>query len=188
MFFNLQEKTEFEWNRSGKRILKKYFQNFLKSNNFKHYSRNTSLGAVFVGRFVRTIGDLFKRPVFELSDDNLIDLLPIKTKQYCNRVHCTIKLTLFQASLKKNESHVYQNLSQKRIKIESKFGIHNFVRTADMKKIFSKRHMTNWSYILYEITEFFLIQYRVIALIYYPSVMMKPWWRKKTRINIKRER
>ena len=65
----------------GKEFYNKIFQDFLNKNNIKHYSRNTSLGAVFAERFNRTIRDLLKRPVFEKADGNWIDVIPIITKQ-----------------------------------------------------------------------------------------------------------
>ena len=64
----------------GKEVFDNIFQIFLNSN-IKHYSRNTSLGAVFAERFIRTIRDLLKRPVFERGDGNWIDILPTITKK-----------------------------------------------------------------------------------------------------------
>ena len=58
-----------------------------------------------------------------------------------------------QASLKKNEGYVYKNLLDKRKKITPNFQINYFVRTADLKKTFSKSDTANWSYKLYKITE-----------------------------------
>ena len=48
---------------------------------------------------------------------------------------------------------MYKNLLDKRKKINPKFQINDLVRTADLKKTFSKGDMTNWSYQLYKITE-----------------------------------
>ena len=62
-------------------------------------------------------------------------------------------MTPIQASLKKNEGYVYKNLLDKRNKIKPKYEIGDSVRTADLKKTFSKRDTTNWSYKLYKITE-----------------------------------
>ena len=62
-------------------------------------------------------------------------------------------MTPIQASLKKNEGYVYKNILDKRKKIKPKFQIDNLVRTADLKKTFSKGDMTNWSYKLYKISE-----------------------------------
>ena len=55
--------------------------------------------------------------------------------------------------MKKNEGYVYKNLLVKRKKVKPKFQIDDLVRTADLKKTFSKGDTTNWSYKLYKITE-----------------------------------
>ena len=137
----------------GKEFRNNIIQDFLNKNNIKLYSRNNSFGAVLVERFNRTIRDLLKRPVFEKGDGNWIDVLPTITKQYNNEVPSSTKLSPIQASLKKNEGYVYKNLLDKRKKIKPKFQINDLVRTADLKKTFSKGDTTNWSYKLYKITE-----------------------------------
>ena len=137
----------------GKEFYINIFQDVLNKNNIKLYSRNSSYGAVFPERFNRIIRDLLKKPVFERGDINWIDILPIITKQYNNKIHSSTKLTPIQASLKKNEGYVYKNLLDKRNKIKPKFQINDLVRTADLKKTFSKSDTTNWSYKLYKITE-----------------------------------
>ena len=137
----------------GTEFNNKIFQDFLSKNNIKLLSRNTDLGAVFAERFDRTIGDLLKRPVFEKRDGNWHDILPTITKQHNNRVHLTTMLTAIQASLRKNEVYVYKDLLDKREKVKPKFQVNDLVRTADLKKTFSKSDTTNWSYKLYKITE-----------------------------------
>ena len=137
----------------GKEFYNNIFQEFLNKNNIKLYSRNSSYGAVFAERFNRTIRDLLKKIVFEYGDANWIDVLQTITKQYNNKVHSSTKLTPIQASLKKNEGYVYKNLLDKRKKIKPKFQVNDLVRTADLKKTFSKGDTTNWSYNLYKITE-----------------------------------
>ena len=137
----------------GREFYNKIFQDFLNKNDIKHYSRNSSYGAVFAERFNRTIRDLLKRPVFERGDGKWVDILPAITKQYINTVHSSTKLTPKDASLEKNEGFVYKNLLDKRKKVKPKFQINDLVRTADLKKTFSKGDTTNWSYKLYKITE-----------------------------------
>ena len=66
---------------SGKDFYNIPFQNFLNNNNFRHYSRISSIGGVFAERFTRTIRYLLRRPVLEKSDGNWIDILPTITKQ-----------------------------------------------------------------------------------------------------------
>ena len=137
----------------GKEFYNNIFQDFLNKNNIKLYSRNSSYGAVFAERFNRTIRDLLKKVVFEHGDAKWIDILPTKTKQYNNRVHSSTKLSPKDASLKKNEGYVYKILLDKRKKIKPKHEIGDLVRTADLRKTFSKGDTTNWSYKLYKITQ-----------------------------------
>ena len=92
----------------GKEFYNNIFQDFLNKNNIKHYSRNSSYGAVFAERFNRTIRDLLKKIVFEQGDGNWIDVLQTITKQYNNRVHSSTKLSPKDASLEKNEGYVYK--------------------------------------------------------------------------------
>ena len=137
----------------GREFYNNIFQDFLNKNNIKLYSRNSSFGIVFAERFNRTIRDLLKKIVFEQGDAKCIDILPTITKQYYNRILSSTKLTPIQASLKKNEGYVYKNLLDKRKKVKPKFQINDLVRTADLKKTFSKGDTTNWSNKLYKITE-----------------------------------
>ena len=137
----------------GKEFYNNIFQEFLNKNNIKLYSRNSSYGAVFAERFNRTIRDLLKKIVFEQGDGNWIDILPTITEQYNNRRHTSTKLSPKDASLKKNEGFVYKNLLDKRKKVKPKYEIGDLVRTADLKKTFSKGDTTNWSYKMYKITE-----------------------------------
>ena len=139
----------------GREFYNNTFQDFLNKNNIELYSRNTFLGAVFAERFNRTIRDLLKKIVFEQGDGNWIDILPTITKQYNYKIHSSTKVTPIQASLKKNEGYVYKNLLDRRKKIIPKFQINDLVRTAVLKKTFSKGDTTNWSYKLYKITEIF---------------------------------
>ena len=137
----------------GKEFYNNIFQDFLNKNNIKLYSRNSSYGAVFAERFNRTIRDLLKKIVFEQGDAKWIDVLQTITKQYNSRIHSSTKLSPIQASLKKNEGFVYKNLLDKRKKVKPKYEIGDLVRTADLKRTFSKGDTTNWSYKMYKITE-----------------------------------
>ena len=137
----------------GKEFYNIIFQDFLNKNSIKLFSRNSSYGAVFAERFNRTIRDLLKKIVFEKGDANWVDVLPTITKQYNNRKHTSTKLSPEDGSLKKNEGFVYKNLLDKRKKVKPKFQINDLVRTADLKKSFSKENTTNWSYKLFKITE-----------------------------------
>ena len=58
-----------------------------------------------------------------------------------------------QASKKSKEKEVYSNLQDRRVRQKPKFKLGELVRTADIKKVFSKGDSTNYSYKLYTITE-----------------------------------
>ena len=62
-------------------------------------------------------------------------------------------MTPIQASKKSNERKVYSNLKDKKEIRKPKFKLGQLVRTADIKRVFSKHDSTNWSYKVYTITE-----------------------------------
>ena len=137
----------------GKEFYNSIFQNFLKNNNIKPYSRNSSIGAVFAERLNKSMGNLPKKFVFERRDANWIDALPTITKQCNNRIHSSTKLYRIQASLKKNKGFVCIKLLDERKKLKPKFQVNDLVRTAVLRRTFSKGDTTNWSHKLYKITE-----------------------------------
>ena len=126
------------------------FNEFLKLNIIKNYSRNKSLGPVFAERFTRTIRNLLKKPVFLKGNAKWLSELPSVFKQYNITIHHSLKMISIDAS---NEKEVYSNLQDKREKQKPVYNLGHFVRTADNKRVFSKGDSTNWSYKLYTITE-----------------------------------
>ena len=129
------------------------FQNFLKSKNIQHYSRFTDKGPSIAERVIRTLRNLLKKPVFEKGNANWISELPSVIRQYNNTIHHSIKMTPVQASRKSNEKVVYLDLQDKRRKLNPKYKLGQLVRTADIKKVFSKGDSINYRYKLYTITD-----------------------------------
>ena len=137
----------------GKEYVNKIFNELLNNNKIKRYSRYTDKGAVFAERFNKTIRNLSKKPVFEKGNADWLSELSSVTKQYNNTIHHSIKMTPVQASKKSKEKEVFSNLQDRRVKQKPKFRLGQLVRTADIKKVFSKGDSTNYSYKLYTITE-----------------------------------
>ena len=129
------------------------FQNFLKSKNIHHYSRFTDKGPSIAERVIRTVRSLLKKPVFLAGEASWINELPSVIKKYNISIHSSTKMTPIQASKKINEKLVFSNLRDNGVKRQPKFKLGQLVRTADIKKVFSKGDSTNWSYKLYTITE-----------------------------------
>ena len=137
----------------GTEFYNNIFQNFLKIKNIHHYSRFTDKRPSIAERVIRTVRNLLKKPVFLAGNADWLSELPSVIKQYNNTIHHSIKMTPNQASKKSNEKAVFDNLRDDREKQKPKFQLGQLVRTAVIKKVFSKGDSTNWSYKLYTITE-----------------------------------
>ena len=125
----------------------------MKSKNIQHYSRFTDKGPSIAERVIRTVRNLLKKPIFLAGNADWLSELPSVIKKNNNIIHHSTKMTPIQASKKSNEKIVYSNLQDKRKKLNPKFKLGQLVRTADIKRVFSKGDSTNYSYILYTITE-----------------------------------
>ena len=137
----------------GSEFYNSTFQIFLKVKSIHHYCRFTDKGPSIAERVIRTVRKLLKKPVFEKEKADWLSELPSVIKQYNNTIHSSIKMTPNQASKKSNEKIVYNNLKDKREFRKPKFKLGQLVRTADIKRVFSKGDSTNYSYKLYTITE-----------------------------------
>ena len=137
----------------GSEFYNSIFQNFLKSKSIHHYSRYTDKGPSIAERVIRTMRNLLKKPVFEKGNADWLSELSAVVNKYNNTIHNSIKMTPVQASKKSNEKLVYNNLKDDRKVRKPKFKLGQLVRTADIKRVFSKGDSTNWSYKLYTITE-----------------------------------
>ena len=137
----------------GTEFYNNVFQNFIKNKKIHHYSRYTDKGPSIAERVIRTIRNLLKKPVFEKGNADWISELHSVVKKYNNTIHHSIKMTPIQASKKSNEKIVYNNLKDNRQAHKPKYKLGQLVRTADIKRVFSKGDSTNYSYKLYTITE-----------------------------------
>ena len=137
----------------GSEFYNSIFQNFLKSKNIHHYSRFTDKGPSIAERVIRNVRSLLKKPIFLAGKADWLSELPSIIKQYNNIIHHSVKITPVQASKKSNEKKVFDNLRDDRQKQRPKFKLGQLVRTADIKRVFSKGDSTNYSYKLYTITE-----------------------------------
>ena len=113
----------------------------------------TDKGPSIAERVNRTIRNLIKQPVFEKGRADWLPELPSVIEKYNIKIHRSTKKTPTQASKKSNEKLVFSNLQDKRKILNPKFNIAQLVRTADIKRVFSKGDSINYSYKLYTITE-----------------------------------
>ena len=125
----------------------------MKTKNIYLYSRFIDKIPSIAERVIRRIKILEKKPVFLAGNADWLSELPSIVKKYNNTIHHSIKVTPNQASKKSNERKVYSKLQDKRRKLNPQYKLGQLVRTADIKRVFSKRDSTNYSYKLYTITE-----------------------------------
>ena len=130
-----------------------FFQNFLKVKKIHHYSRYTEKGPSKAERVIRSIRNLLKKPVFQKGNADWLSEPPSVIKQYKKTTHSSTKKKPIDASKKSNEKLVYSNLQDKRKILNAKYSLGQLVRTADIKRVFSKGDSTNWSYEFYTINE-----------------------------------
>ena len=124
-------------------------------------------GSSIAERMIRTRRNLLKKQVFLAGNADWLSELPSVIKKYINRIHSSIKKTPVRASKKTSEKLVYSNLQDKRRKLNPKSQLGDLVRTADIKRVFSKGDSTNYSYKLLTIIEIFhdrIPSYRIIPL------------------------
>ena len=91
--------------------------------------------------------------MFLAGNADWLSELPSVIKQYINTTHPSTKMTPVQTSEKINDKEVYSNFKDNRENQKPKFTLGQLVGTVDIKRVFSKGDSTNWSYILYTITE-----------------------------------
>ena len=113
----------------------------------------TDKGPSIAERVIRTIRNLLKKPVFEKGDADWLSKLPSVSKKYNDTIHKSTKMILIQGSKKSIEKAVHSNIRDDREKRTQKFNLGQLIRTADIKKVFSKGDSTNRSYKFYAITE-----------------------------------
>ena len=116
-----------------------------------------------------------KSRYFEKGESNWIDVLPMITKRFINRIHSSTKLFPIEGSLKENEGFVYKNLVDKRKKIKPKFQVNDLVRVFDLEKRSQKEIQLIGLTFYIQLQKLLLIQYRVITLIIYQEDIMKPY-------------
>ena len=137
----------------GAEFYNSVFQSLLKNKIIHHYSRFTDKSPSIAERVIKTVRNLMKKAVFEKRKADWLSELSSVVKKYNNTIHHSIKMKPINASKKSNEKIVYNNLQDRRVKHQPKFKLGQLVRTADIKRVFSKGYSTNYSYKLYTIKE-----------------------------------
>ena len=125
---------------------------------------------------MRTVGSLLKKQLSEERNSDCIFEPPSVIKQYNNTIHHSTKMTPNQTSKKPNEKMVYTNLQDRRVRQKPKFKLGQPVPTADIKRVFSKRDSTNYSYKIYTKQKSYMTLPLAIESTVYPRDIMKIYY------------
>ena len=79
---------------------------FLTSKNIHHYSRFTDKGPSIAERVIKSIRNLFKKPIFLKGNADWLSELPSVVKQYKNTTHSSTKMTPNQAKKIKRKNNI----------------------------------------------------------------------------------
>ena len=105
--------------------------------------------------------------MIEKGNADWVSELPSVIKKYKNTIQSSTKMTPTQVSKKSNGKAVINNFEKNREIGKPKIRLGQLVRTADIKRDFSKGDSTHYSYKLYTITEVFhdtIPSYRITHL------------------------
>jgi hypothetical protein len=145
----------------GSEFFNAKFKKLLKDNNIILYATNSDLKAQTVERFNRTIKDKMWRIFTEKGNHRWIDILPKLIKSYNNSYHRSIKRTPNQVK-HKDEAEIFLELYKYRKEdgdsstIKINFQVGEFVRISNIKGIFDKGYLANFT------REIFVIQ-KIVA-------------------------
>ena len=120
------------------------------------YSTENEEKSSIVERWIRTMKEKMWKYFTDNNTYRYMDILPDLVEDYNNTVHTSTKMTPIEASKKKNELTVWQNLYQDRLKINNltpKFSVGDEVRISKMKKVFEKGYTTRWTEEIFTITK-----------------------------------
>lgn len=145
------------WVDQGSEFYNRKFEKYLDSNNTSIYSTFGEHKSAVIERFNRTLkSNMFK--YFTATGNthfSWADILPKLLNEYNNKVHSTIKMTPKDASKKKNEDKVFENIySEKHTKQKpAKYKKGDKVRLSKIKKTFEKGYTNNWTREVFIISE-----------------------------------
>ena len=146
-----ERKPEKLWTDKGKEFYNKDVKDLVEI-----YSTENEEKSSVVERWIRTIKEKMWKYFTDNNTYTYIDILPDLVEDYNNTKHSTIKMTLVEASKKKNELTVWRNLYPDQLKINDlrpKFSVGDEVRISKKKKTFEKGYTTRWTEEIFTITK-----------------------------------
>ena len=136
-------------------ISKEFYNENVKSLVELYSTENEEKSSV-VERWIRTMKERMWKYFTDNNTNHYADILPDLVKGYKNTGHSSIKMTLVEASKKKNELTVWRTLYPDHLEIRDinpEFSVGDKVRISKKKKTFEKGYTTRWTEEIFTIVE-----------------------------------
>ena len=136
-------------------ISKEFYNENVKSLVELYSTENEEKSSV-VERWIRTMKERMWKYFTDNNTNHYADILPDLVKGYKNTRHSSIKMTLVEASKKKNELTVWRTLYPDHLEIRDinpEFSVGDKVRISKKKKTFEKGYTTRWTEEIFTIVE-----------------------------------
>ena len=120
------------------------------------YSTENEEKSSVVERWIRTMKERMWKYFTDNNTNRYVDILQDLVKGYNNTRHSSIKMTLVEASKKKNELPVWGTLYPDHLErrdIKPEFSVGDKVRISKKKKTFKKGYTTRWTEEIFTIVE-----------------------------------
>lgn len=142
------------WSDKGKEFYNKHVKELFKKHNIELYSTENEEKSSVAERWNRTMKNKMYKYFSANSTNVYIDVLDQMVGTYNKSRHRSIKMSPIEASKKKNESEVYENLYSKELPdTKTKYKVGDFVRITVKQGVFSKGYTPNWTEEVFKITD-----------------------------------
>ena len=161
-----QRKPKYIWSDQESTFFSKEMSKFFENNNVKIYHTYSSLKAVIVERFNRSLRELMMKKFVKSNNTVWYNILPKLIKTYNNRYHRTIKMKPIDVN-KSNEKHIKNTVYNYDITNKKpKYKINDLVRISlKRRELFDKpTGNIKWSeelFKIYKINESNVITYQL---------------------------
>ena len=138
-----ERKPEKMWVDKGKEFYNKDVRELIEL-----YSTENEEKSIVVERWIRTMKERMWKYFTDNNTNHYVNILSDLVEDYNNTRHSSIKMTLVEASKKKNELGVWRNLYPDHLEIRDikpKFSVGDKVRISKKKKTFEKGYTTRWT-------------------------------------------
>ena len=152
---NSGRKPKMLWVDQGTEFYNRVFRSWLKDRDIEMYSVHNEGKAVVVERFNRTLKEWMSKYFSANNTQKHRDIVDSLVGYYNSKCHRSVKMSPKEASLKKNEAKVFNNLYGAMTPSDQKpkFEVGDSVRISKKKALFEKGYTPRWTEEIFKVYE-----------------------------------